>query len=397
MIETDHWLTRNRLQSYPYVFLGIYLLVAIYWIYNSNGYFDMRGHPLGTDFASFYTAAKLALQGKAAYTYDFTVHFAAQKEAFGSEHSQYYSFSYPPTFLLILIPFGMMPYFMALTLWLGLTLIFFITMLKKITGRKETILLSLAFPAIFLTIGHGQNAFLTSGLLAGGLYYLDRKPILAGIFIGLLSFKPHLGLLIPIVLVISAHWRVFFYATLTMVSFVVLSWLAFGTETWTAFLQSASATQNTLNSGVVALYKMQSLFASIRYSGADLFTAYAAHSILALIVIATVIWIWTREVSIHLKHAALCVGTLLITPFLLDYDLTILAIPIAYLVVHGLKNGLRPQLINILCLVWIAPLVLRSLNLYLLIPWTPILLSTLLYQIVMVCREKLAGKQLSHD
>mgnify|MGYP003630365146 FL=1 len=357
----------------------------------------MRGHPLGTDFASFYTAAKLALQGKAAYTYDFTVHFAAQKEAFGSEHSQYYSFSYPPTFLLILIPFGMMPYFMALTLWLGLTLIFFITMLKKITGRKETILLSLAFPAIFLTIGHGQNAFLTSGLLAGGLYYLDRKPILAGIFIGLLSFKPHLGLLIPIVLVISAHWRVFFYATLTMVSFVVLSWLAFGTVTWTAFLQSASATQNTLNSGVVALYKMQSLFASIRYSGADLFTAYAAHSILALIVIATVIWIWTREVSIHLKHAALCVGTLLITPFLLDYDLTILAIPIAYLVVHGLKNGLRPQLINILCLVWIAPLVLRSLNLYLLIPWTPILLSTLLYQIVMVCREKLAGKQLSHD
>ena len=170
MIEADHWLTKNRIQSYPYIFLGIYALVAIYWFYNSNGYFDMRGHPLGTDFTSFYAAAKLALEGNAFNAYDFTNHFAMQQDILGSEHSQYYSFSYPPTFLLILLPFGSMPYFMALFSWLSLTLIFFITMIRKITGRKESILLTLAFPAVFLTIGHGQNAFLTAGLMAGGLY-----------------------------------------------------------------------------------------------------------------------------------------------------------------------------------------------------------------------------------
>ncbi len=395
--RADHWLTRDRLIIYPRIFLFIYAAAIFYWLFMASGNFDMRGHPLGTDFTSFYAAASLAMQGDPHLIYDFASHFAAEKDVVGEQLNLYYSFSYPPTFLLLLAPFAKLPYLLALALWLGTTLFLFIVMVQKITKEKETIILLLAFPAVFLTIGHGQNAFLSAGLIAGGLYYLDRKPFLSGLLIGLLSFKPHLGILIPFVLILCGHWKVFISAAITTLIFAAVSWLAFGTETWLAFFDSTANTQNTLNNGVVGLYKMQSLFASLRYNGLGLAGAYILHSVLALFAFAAVVWVWLQDVDKHIKYAALCSGTLLTSPFLLDYDLTVLAVPIACLVHYGVLNGFRPNLINILCFVWLAPLIVRILNLYIGIPWTPILLSTLLYQIVMVCREKLSEQQIINE
>ena len=147
--------------------------------------------------------------------------------------------------------------------WQGLTLAFFVIMMKKLAGRSEAILLALAFPAVFVTIGHGQNAFLTAGLFAGALHYLNRKPVVAGLLIGLLTFKPHLGLLIPFVLMVSRCWRVFFSASVTSISFAAMSWLILGSETWAAFFSSTSKAASRINDGMVPFYKMQSLFASL--------------------------------------------------------------------------------------------------------------------------------------
>ena len=63
-----------------------------------------------------------------------------------------------------------------------------------------------AFPAVFINIGHGQNGFLTAALLGGALHWLDRKPWLAGILIGLLAYKPQFGVLIPIALLAGQRW-----------------------------------------------------------------------------------------------------------------------------------------------------------------------------------------------
>ena len=395
--QADHWLTKDRLKIYPRIFLFIYAVAICYWLFMASGNFDMRGHPLGTDFTSFYAASSLVLQGNPHLAYDFSSHFAAEKAAVGEQLNLYYSFSYPPTFLLLLAPFAKLPYLLALALWLSMTLLFFIAMVRKLANEKETIILLLAFPAVFLTIGHGQNAFLSAGLIAGGLYYLDRKPLLAGLLIGLLSFKPHLGILIPFVLILSGHWKVFISAAITTLLFASVSWLAFGDETWNAFFESTVNTQNTLNNGIVGLYKMQSLFASLRNNGVGLTGAYLLHGGLALCASAAIVWVWLQDVDKHMKYAALCTASLLISPFLLDYDLTILAIPIACLVRYGISNGFRPHLLNILCLAWVAPLIVRILNLYINIPWMPILLSTLLYQIVMVCRKKLPEQKEIND
>jgi len=385
---SDKWLNRERLTVYPRIFLALYILAILFWLAMADGVFDMLGRPLGTDFTSFYSAARLALSGQASLAYDFVAHFHAERTALGAELKNYYSFSYPPTFLLIVAPLGALPYLPALFIWQGLTLAFFVTMVRKLAGRREAIMLTLAFPVVFITLGHGQNAFLTAGLLAGALHYLDRKPIVAGVLIGLLTFKPHLGVLIPFVLMLSGRWRVFFSAGVTTALFAALSWAVFGAETWRAFLASTGKAAEVLNQGQVAFHKMQSLFSALRALGMEPGAAFVAHTALALAAAGTVLWVWRQKVDVRLHYAALGTGTLMMSPFLLDYDLAILAVPIACLAVHGQTHGYRAGLINLLCVAYLAPLVLRRLNMLVAVPWTPILLSFLLYQVARAVSEQ---------
>jgi alpha-1,2-mannosyltransferase len=98
--------------------------------------------------------------------------------------------------------------------------------------------------------------------------------------------------------------------------------------------------------------------------------------------------VWRRDVDLRLKSAALGTGALMLSPFLLDYDLTILVIPIACLASYGLFSGFRSGLINLLFLAWITPILARPLNLLVPIPWTPLILSLLLYHIIRLCNEQ---------
>jgi hypothetical protein len=56
----------------------------------------------------------------------------------------------------------------------------------------------------------------------------------------------------------------------------------------------------------------------------------------------------------------LVVGTLLASPHILDYDLVVLAIAIAFTVKNGAANGFRPYEFTLLGALWIVPLLARS-------------------------------------
>ena len=388
----NHWLNKQRIKNYSYIFFCIFAFALFLRFYSGIDNFDPQGRPLGSDFTSFYATAKLAVEGHGADAYDFSKHFIAEKAAVGEQLDMYFSFSYPPTFMLILAPLAYLPYLPAFFVWIALTLIFYATMIRKIVGRNEAIMLALAFPAVFWTIGHGQNALLTAGLLAGGLYFLERKPILAGILIGLLSFKPHLGILIPFVLMAAGHWRVFTAAAITTIIFAALSWLVFGTDVWMAFFQSIVETKSTLNEGLVPFHKMQSFYAGLRNAGISVEISYFSHALYALSTAAAVIWIWRQDIDIRLKKASLCIGTLLMSPFMLSYDLTLLAVAIAFLADYSITKHFQPSLINLLCIIWVSPFIITSISMLIPLPWTPLLLSLLLYQIILLCRLKISEK-----
>ena len=126
-----------------------------------------------------------------------------------------FAWHYPPVFHLAVLPLALLPYLWSYALWAAGTLALYLAVLRRLVPGPYTVWLLLAFPAAFLNVMHGQNGFITVALLAGAVMTLERRPWLAGLFIGLLCYKPQLGLLLPLVLLAGRHWIAFLSAALT--------------------------------------------------------------------------------------------------------------------------------------------------------------------------------------
>ena len=175
----------------------------------------------------------------------------------------------------------------------------------------------------------GQNGFLTASLIGGMLYLLPTRPILSGICLGLLSYKPQYGLLFPLVLIATMQWtRVRQRWCHCCGVGRRLSWLAFGTESWQAFVHwMPMFSQAFLTEGRAPWGKMQSIFALVRYLGGSEPLGWTFQWIMTASVAVTMVLLWRSRVRYELKAAALATGTLLVTPYLFLYDVMVLAIP----------------------------------------------------------------------
>ncbi len=191
-LRTGAWLTAIRIRGYSIIVLAIAVSAILGWIATSSSMIDLNKKPIGTDFSSFYAAGSLALEGKAAAAYDIAAHHARQEKNFGNA-TPHYVWLYPPPFLLIATPLALLPYAAALALWQGLTLVLYLVAIGAIVKRsgivlspRDWILPALAFPAVLINLGHGQNGFLTASLFAAALLNLPIRPIVAGVLFGLL-------------------------------------------------------------------------------------------------------------------------------------------------------------------------------------------------------------------
>jgi len=362
-IESGAWLTAQRIRAYCTILLILSVFAGSAWVALSRDAIDRNGKPVGTDFSNVYAAGTLAWQGKAANAYDPALQHAAEIAVFGGRDVPFYGWHYPPFFLAIAALVATVPYLWGLALWQVTTLVAYLATIRAILPRRETLLVAAAFPAVFVNIGHGHNGFLTTALLGGALLLLDRRPWLAGVLIGLIAYKPQFGVLIPLALVAGGYWRSIAGATLTVLALVALSTAIFGTGIWHAFAESTAFTRDVvLEQGGTGWQKIQSIFSAMRMWGAELPLAYAAQGLLAAGLAASLIWLWRSHADFALKSAALAIASLLATPYVLDYDLVVLAIAIAYVAGHGLTNGFRRYEISILAVAWTAPLVTRSIT-----------------------------------
>jgi hypothetical protein len=208
-----------------------------------------------------------------------------------------------------------------------------------------------------LNLAQGQNGLMIAALFGGAMLLLDRRPILAGILIGLMSCKPQFGLLIPIALVCGRRWTTFAAAALTTLAFAAVSLLAFGTEDWLAFFANLEFATAVLEDGRLPWAKMPSIFAALRLLGTPVDWAYAAQGATALGVAAAVALVWWRRAPLPLAAAVLTSGSLLVSPHVNDHDLALLAVPIALLAWHGQQAGWWRGEREILALAWLAPVI----------------------------------------
>ncbi len=285
-----------------------------------------------SDFVNVWAAGKLALQGHAAAAYDWPLHKAMEVVAVGHPFAGYFGWHYPPVFLFVAALLALLPYVPAYVLWLVATFPLYLGAMRGIIGDRSGYLLAAAFPAVLCNFIVGQNGFLSAALLGGTLLFLERRPLLAGILLGLLSYKPHLGLLFPIVLAASGHWRVFIVAGITAALMALVSWLAFGTETWIAFYGNIGHTsQAFLSDGWADFGKLQTVFGLTRMLGGAEALAWALQGGVALVCAVAVALLWRANVPYEIKAAALGCGAMLATPYLYLYDMVVLAVPLAFL------------------------------------------------------------------
>jgi hypothetical protein len=244
---------------------------------------------------------------------------------------------------------------------MALSLPAYLVTIRAILPRRETLLAATAFPAVFVNAGHGQNGFFTAALLGGALHVMERRPALAGVLIGLLAYKPQFGLLIPVALLASKRWVTIITAAVTVVVSIALSFAILGADVWRAFQDSTAFTQSVvLEQGATGWEKIQSIFSAVRMWGASIPMAYAAQSALTLAVAACIVWLWRSAAAFELKAAALAVACLLATPYVLDYDLVVLGVAIAFLVRHNFARGPYPYEATVLAVAWIMPLLART-------------------------------------
>ena len=360
-LRTGSWLTPARIRGYALLVLAISLAGLIGLVATSQHLIDRNGKPIGTDFSNVYAAGVLTLSGKAPDAYDPKLQHAAEIAVFEGRDVPFFGWHYPPFFLMIAALLALMPYALALLCWLAVSLPAFMIAVHAIVPRRETWLVTAAFPAVFVNVGHGQNAFFTAALLGGFLTLLNRRPVIAGILLGLLSYKPQFGLLIPLVLLVTGRWTTILSATATVAALIGASTLLFGMSVWHAFIESATFTRTiVLEAGGTGWEKIQSLFSAVRMWGGSIDAAYAAQGALALTLAASVVWLWRSQAAFELKAAALAIACLLATPYVLDYDMVVLGIAIAFLVRHGLARGFHPYEISLLALTWAAPFLTRS-------------------------------------
>jgi alpha-1,2-mannosyltransferase len=352
------WLDAERVRAYARILLAVTLVGAVGWIALSPGGVDREGKPIGTDFVGFYTASRLTLDGSPELAYDVGAHWAAQKALFGPKLG-YTAFFYPPPALLICLPLALATYFWSLAAWLAATGYAFYRVLRLYLPSLDPVAF-LAFPAVFVNAAHGQNGFLSAALIGGGLLAMDTRPALAGVLFGAMAFKPHLALVIPFALIFSRRWTTLIAAAATAAAFSAASLVAFGAPAWEGFFAGSGFARSALENNLVGDEKMQSVFAAVRLMHGSLALAWGAQIATALCVVAALWRLERRAFRAPAEPAAIVCAGLLASPFLLDYDLTLLAIPLAWLLREGLERGFPPFEKALLAFAFVLPLVSRA-------------------------------------
>jgi hypothetical protein len=353
---SGRFFTAHRLVAYPLIFLTVYVIASAAWVGMSSNMLDPRDKPLGYDFITFWAGSWVSRNDSPAAVFDPAMITAAERIAVPASE-KVFLWHYPPTFLLLVTPLSLLPYVAAYLLWVTLSFAAYALVIRKIAPQPQTLLLLAAFPGAFLNFAHGQNGFIIAALLGGALMTLERKPVLAGILIGLMSIKPHFGVLLPLALMCGRHWRAFAAAAITTIAFAALSVLFLGIEPWIAFWNNLPVARAVFEDGLIRWSKLPSLYAALRLAGVGLTGAYVAHGLLALSVAASVAWVWWRKAPLALRGAALATGILLVTPYLFDYDYALLAVPIALLTMDGYVRGWLRYERGVLAAAWVMPLI----------------------------------------
>jgi arabinofuranan 3-O-arabinosyltransferase len=339
-VRSGDWLTWDRI-GFACLCSGVGLTLGLIWMLVIPNSFGAPNGTLLMDYLSFWLAGQQALSGTPELAYIPTEFAAIQKQFSGSD--TVFGFFYPPTFQLLQSLFAFLPYKVAFAAFVVLTTGLLCVACRMISGSWLYAASLILIPACANNAFHGQNAALTAALYALFLIGIERNRLVwAGVALGILTIKPQLGILIPVALIASQNWRTFLSASVTTIVFAGLSAAILGLGVWQVFWEQAPVAAAMMELGGVEWGKMISVYGSARLLGLGHSAAMAAQVVIALAAATSVWFAWRRSADMAVRALVLVGAALLVTPFALTYDLTLLVVPCAFLIREGLKNGFLP-------------------------------------------------------
>jgi arabinofuranan 3-O-arabinosyltransferase len=331
-----------RLLAYGYTVPVFYAAFFLYLYWHGLWLVNSSGVPVYHDFTNLFVAGLQALRGETTTIYLPAEFAKAQDALVGAGFSRFTTWPYPPIYLLILAPFALLPYLAAFLTWETATLLACLVVVFLIVRQRPAIALALASPFAAWNFLIGQSGFLMAALLGAALLALERQPVLAGAFIGCLTYKPQFGILFPLALIAAKEWRAFASAAVTAVFLAGVSLAVFGVDAWAAFPREvfAEAGETIFADPDSRWEYIQTVYGLIRTLGAGPNLAWIAQGITTLAVTAIVWLVWRSPVGYPLKAAALSAAVLIATPRGFAYDLAAIAVTVAFLAKDQIARGL---------------------------------------------------------
>ncbi len=318
----------------------------------------------GQDWMVFYTAARAYLDSNLALIFHGEAFTAALNQRFAHWLGltlNLHPWVYPPIFLLLFLPFGLLPPAASLALFLAVGFVAVIAAVWRCTeaGRRRFLpILSLFLcPAVPFNVMTGQNAFYTSALLLGGFGLLGRTPILAGILLGLASFKPQLWLMVPVALVAARAWRALASTIASALLLALASLAVFGLRTWQAWFDLVTGRSALYRSWLSAgRLKGQSVFACATLLGAPSLLANFAQAAAVVAAALFVYWASRHRAPGEWRLSLLFAATMLAAPHTSASDAVLLALAAGFSLAALPGGRGRGFFAAVAMVVWISPL-----------------------------------------
>ena len=349
-------MTMARVRCWTRTILVCQLIVLVFIIAVAHGLIVPLERPVTTDFISFYAAGLLANGPDPAMVYDRAAHYLAEQSA-TAPGIAYVHFFYPPVFLLVCGLLSHLPYVTAFLLFEISTTALCLLVVCLVGGDRRWVLPAVSFSPLLWNDAFGQNACLTAALFGLGTWLLQMKrPVLAGIVLGCLCYKPHVGLLIPVALVCGGHRKAFIGAAACVCCLGLSTLGLFGLESWRSFLVAIVRAQTEFSAGEIVPFTVTaSVYGAFRLLGVDPTSALVLECLIGLLVVCGVAWSWRQpDDGSGSRNAVLIAGTLLIMPVVLFYDTVLLLIAAAWMT-RTARMALPGEAFG-LGLVWLAGL-----------------------------------------
>ena len=377
------WLTITLLGSFSTIMAFI-----MDWA-DLHGLIMKTGHIWGRDFVNVWVGGHLAIEGRTDILYARPEYVAYLRDLVGPLKPHFYS--YPPSSLFLAAPLAYLPYPVAFAVWIIASLGLFLWAARPFTKQVPSfpLLFAAVTPAGIVNIWAGHYGFLIGALWLACFSRLERRPGGAGVFAALMTIKPHLGLLLPPILLARRYWKTILVASAGAVALFALSALIFGFDLWREYLTDMSRFQASLlkDRGSFFLTMMPGTFTSIRFIDRSHDTiAWSLHFCAAA---AALFMVWQAERR-GAKIEELCfiaaTATFLILPYAFNYDMTVVCLGFALLLFRHWPNLAGSQR-GMLIAGYVSPQ-LPLIAKEILVSLTPIALLAALYVQVKLCTRE---------